>query len=86
MIRIAIKEYLERLRALELVNGTNRDVPSVRQLSKVVNVHYVTLNKMVNNHGKSIRIELLSDIIEHLRSIGFETDISDILVYEPKQA
>ena len=86
MIRIAIKEYLERLRAIELVNGTNRDVPSVRKLSQAVNVHYVTLNKMVNNHGKSIRIELLSDIIEHLRSIGFETDISDILKYEAKQA
>lgn len=86
MIRIAIKEYLERLRAIELVNGTNRDVPSVRKLSQVVNVHYVTLNKMVNNHGKSIRIELLSDIIRHLRSLGFDTSISDILIYEDQKA
>lgn len=84
MIIIALKEHLERLKAIETLKaGKRKEVPSMDGLAKEVGLHRGTLNRIANNHGKAIKFEVLNSIIETLRELGFDTDISDILIYSP---
>lgn len=83
MITVNLKSYLERLKAIEtLKSGSKRDVPNMDQLAKMVGLHRGTMNRIANNHTSAIRFKLLGSIITALRGLGFNTSVSDILVYD----
>lgn len=87
MIKVCLKEYLERLHAIEVMSGKKkrREVPSMDGLAKLAGIHRVTLNRIANNHGKALKFDTASAIIKALRDLGFDTQVSDLIKYVPSE-
>jgi len=83
MIRICLKEYLERLRAIEAKKGDNkRHVPSMNELARLSGLHRGSLNRIANNHSSAIRFSTGNAIISTMNDIGFDMKLSDLMVYD----
>lgn len=91
-MKIVLKEYLEWLRAVEVMKavmpdgGERKKVPSQAELARLSGLNKMTVNRIANNHAKNIKLESIKAIIRAMRDLGFDTQVSDLLVYEETKA
>ena len=84
MVRICLKEYLEKLYAREVLKekGPKRMVPSMNKLADLAGLHRGSLNRIANNHGKALNFETANAIIGAMNNLGFDMEISDLIIYD----
>lgn len=84
MVRICLKEYLEKLYAREVLKRKEqrRMVPSMDKLAELAGLHRGSLNRIANNHGKALRFETANAIIGTMNNLGFDMEISDLIIYD----
>lgn len=84
MVRICLKEYLEKLYAREVLKEKKqrRMVPSMDKLAELAGLHRGSLNRIANNHGKALRFETANAIIGTMNNLGFDMEISDLIIYD----
>jgi len=80
-MKFIIKEYLERLRATGLLYPSGRVVPSLSELAHASGITDQTISRYANNHMKRPDIDVLNALIAELRRRGFDTQLSDIVIY-----
>ena len=87
MIVVTLAEYLERLKQEEgsKPESTRREVPTYLRLAKYSGLTFKTISKFANGHMKCFKADTLNSIINGLRSCGFDTNLSDILIYVPDE-
>ena len=88
LMKIVLKEYLEWLRAVEVMKtvmpdgGKRKKVPSLTELARLSGLGTMTVYRMGNNNAKVMKLETISAIIRAMRGLGFDTQVSDLLVYQ----
>lgn len=83
MIKIRLKEYLEELEEVErLKDGVRLQVPTIADISKDVDVHYTTLNRIANQRSKRLDLNTADKIIKSVRRRGFDMQISDFMDFQ----
>lgn len=88
MIKVVLKEYLDRLNAIETLKPKSeekKEVPSLSGLAKLAGLHRGSVIRIANNHGNSINFKTANTIIKAMRSIGFKMQLSDLVIYEDKE-
>lgn len=85
-MRVILNKHLERLRAIEVLKdgGNPANVPSYKELAEATGLDYQTVYRFAENKAPKARlnIDTVGRIITVLRKRGYNTDVSDILVYE----
>jgi hypothetical protein len=86
-MHIVLKSYLERLETSERSKpaGQRRRVPTMDELAKEAGLHYVTLNKIVNNNISQLSLETGGKIISAVRRFGFPMAATDLIDYLPEE-
>lgn len=84
MVRVCLKEYLEKLQAREILRekGQKREVPSMDRLAELAGLHRGSLNRIANNHGKALRFDTANAIIRTMNDLGFDMKLSDLVIYD----
>lgn len=81
---IKLRSYLADLaedeRALPPIK--RRDVPTMTALAEEAGVSRVQLQRVAANEVKSVKLEIVGNIIKALRKRGFRTEVSDLLDYK----
>ena len=87
MIVVILKEYLERLKREELVNqeSERRYVPNFTEIARAAGLTFKTISKLANNGGSSLNKRTLALVITALREEGFNTKLSDIVIFQTKE-
>lgn len=80
---VVIDSYLAKLRALENDKPfeQRRAVPTQTELAETVGMTQSGLSKIFNNRVDAVSRDTLSKILAELRRRGFDTQVSDVLVY-----
>lgn len=80
---VTLNSYLDRLSEIESTKPKDdrRSVPSVSELAKVAGIGRSGLTRIANNQISSLNRKVLGSVITELRRRGFDTQVSDILVY-----
>lgn len=89
MIKVVLKEYLQRLRAIETIKPKGekkKEVPTMDGLADLAGLHRVSLNRIANNHGKALNFETANVVIKAMRDLGFDMQTSDFIAYEEVEA
>lgn len=83
-MKFVLGEYLERLRAIEVLKdgGNPGMVPNYTELAEEAGLVYQTVSRLVNNHHSRLDLETMGKVIKALRKRGFDTKVSDLLIYE----
>lgn len=84
-MKVVLKEYLERLHAIEVMKAKGeprKHVPNLTELAELSGLHKVTVNRIANNHSKALKFESAKSIIKAMRGLGFNMTVSDFLEYE----
>lgn len=76
MVKVTLGEYLQKMKR---VHG---DAPSLRGIARGIGTTSVSISRIANNHMKMLNVETLAAIIQYLRDYGFDTQVSDILVFQ----
>ncbi len=85
MLRVTINEYLEEIQAeeerllAESLNYTPRHIPDKAELARGTNSSIGNYYKWSGNRTKKISRETTFDTIMYLKSLGFDTQLTDIL-------
>lgn len=88
-MKVVLKEYLERLNAIEVMKPRGeprKKVPNLTELAKLSGLHKVTISRIANNYTKTFKIESAQAIIKAMRDLGFDMQVSDFLMYEDQKA
>ena len=72
---IKLKSYLANLS----VEG--HDAPSITALAKEIGLSRVQLQRIVGNKVESVRLDILSGIIQAMRRHGFPMQTTDLIDY-----
>lgn len=80
---IKLRSYLANLEDAEQAApaAARREVPTITALARAANVSRVQLQRVAGNDVKSVKLEIIGNVIRALRDRGFDTDISDLLEY-----
>lgn len=82
-IIITLKPYLAKLKIEQSVKPKQDKikVPTLRALADSIEMNETHLSRIANNQVKDVRRKTFAKIIAELRRRGFDTDVSDILVF-----
>lgn len=77
--------YLQQLTKAELAKpiAERRDVPTMTQIAEGIGVNKNTISRMVRGKTKSMNLDTCTKIIDELRRYGFETQLTDVIDYQP---
>lgn len=80
---INLKSYLTNLEAIESTRptGDRRDVPSLSELARCIDMHQVQINRIANNQVKQLSLETGDKIITEMRRRGFDMQVQDLVAY-----
>lgn len=80
---IKLRSYLANLEDGEQAAppAQRRDVPTITALAKEAKVSRVQLQRVAGNDVKSVKLEIVGNIIKALRRRGFGTEVGDLLEY-----
>ncbi len=84
---VTLKGYLAGLKDLEKLRaeGEQRDVPSLTDLARAAGIHPMTISRWVGGGIQATNHETIAAIIAEMRRRGFNTEVSDILAYQPPE-
>ncbi len=82
---IVINDYLDSLKKAETKKPPpeRRTVPSIEDLARAADISVSSYYKFAGNRARHINRDMLSATIKLLRACGFDTEITDLLIYVP---
>lgn len=84
---ITLNSYLDRLSEVESTKPKDdrRSIPSISELARIAGIGRSGLTRISNNQIGNLNRKVLAKVISELRHRGFDTQVSDILVYVDEQ-
>jgi len=84
-VYVQLDAYLRRLRAIERQKPeeNRRLVPAMTELADVIGISRITLWRLAQGRTKSFNLEIASAIMREMWKRGFQTEIGDLLKFEP---
>lgn len=82
-MKVKLKAYLAQIEHEESFkpNVERREVPTITDLAKEVGVSRAQLHRLLASDVKSLKLELIDDIMGALVKRGFEPRLEDVLEY-----
>lgn len=82
---VNLKSHLDELKAIETSKpeSERKDVPSLSELARSIGIHQTHIARIAGNRMASLNFKIFDQIITEMRQRGFQTDVSDLLVYIP---
>lgn len=82
-IIVTLNSYLDRLAEIESTKhkSDRLPVPSIAELAEAVGIGRSGLGRIANNQIGNLNRKVLAKTIAELRRRGFDTQVSDVLVY-----
>ena len=85
MVKIVLKEYLERLNAIEVMKPRGeprKQVPTISELAKKSGLHRGSLYRIAHQPAGALHFKTANKIIKAMRAFGFDMQIQDLVTYE----
>ncbi len=86
MLRVTIYEYLKRIEVEEKqIRTQRRHIPDIKDMATAANISTSNYYKWAGNRTKNIGRLITFKAIIYLRSLGFDTQLTDILKCVPDE-
>ncbi len=85
MVKIVLKDYLEKLNAIEVMKPkgeAKKQVPTISELAKKTGLHRGSLYRIAHQPASALHFKTANSIIKAMREFGFDMQISDLVTYE----
>ena len=85
-VLINLKSYLANLERNEMAKpeSERQSIPTLTELADIAGIHRVPFTRIANGRIKLLNLEVVDSVIEEMRRRGFNMDITDFIVYQPR--
>jgi hypothetical protein len=85
-VKIVLREYLEKIKREEKAKPVHqrRPIPTITEMAAASGISRAAFTDFSYDRTMSINRQVVDSIIDQLRACGFDTDLTDILRYIPR--